>query len=96
MPNIASADDRICSLSQGEDKVAKESIAVGTGNGGCVVIERHHGLVEALAGRLHAGSMHGMDSGTWKHSIDRGFGSVRHGSVGTADEGSVEGELISI
>jgi hypothetical protein len=31
----------------------------------------------------------------WKHSIDQCLGWVRHGSVGTANEGSVEGELVS-
>jgi hypothetical protein len=63
MSNVASAYVRIDGLSQGEDEVAKESIAVGTGDRGCVGIELRHGLVEAFVDRLHAGSMHGEDGG---------------------------------
>jgi hypothetical protein len=39
--------------------------------------------------------MSGEERGIWKDSIERCFGSVGHGSVGTASDGSVEGELVS-
>jgi hypothetical protein len=54
-------------------------------------IELRHGLVETLIGGLHPGGMSGEDDGIWKHSIDQCIVFFRHVSVGTADEGSVEG-----